>query len=228
LREVDFHALPFGTDVLLAARPVVYGLDLETRTPASLAPRQALVVADPQGDLPASRTEAAAVISGLRRQRPPWKVEQLAGQDAASAALQSRFGRVSLLHYAGHGTFAGFGGWESALPLAGETRLLPGDLLALDRVPDRVVLSGCDTGKSNAAAPVEGLGLAQAFLLAGARSVLATTRPVGDHNAAEILTAFYRSWDGASDPASALRQALLLQRRHSPGSDWAGFRLFEP
>lgn len=229
LRTVDFHALPFRGDVLLATLPVAYGLDLGTPAPSLPAPeRRALVVANPSEDLPAALLEADAVAAALRRGQPAWSTQILRGTEASAGEVRRSLAGADLLHYAGHGVFSGSGGWESVLPLAGGTRLTPGDLLAFRRVPRWVVLSGCDTGRSGADAPAEGLGLAHAFLLAGSREVIAATRPVGDRAAQGLLTELYRRWSPAPDLAALLRDAQLAWRRRDPAGDWQSFRLFEP
>ncbi len=229
LRDVDFHALPFDGDLLIAACPVVYGLDLAplAKVP-STGGRRALVVGNPLGNLPAAAREAEAVAASLRGQRPAWSTEVLQGEAASAEAVRRALPGADLLHYAGHGAFAGFSGWRSILPLAGDTRLTLGDLLALDRAPAQVVLSGCETGRSGGDAPVEGLGLAQAFLLAGSRSVLAATRPVDDRAAQGFFTELYRQRGPAADLATGLQQTQLAWRRSHAEADWASFRLFEP
>ncbi len=229
LRSVDFHALPFRGDVLLATLPVAYGLDLGLATdPRPAAWRQALVVANPSQDLPAALREADAVAAALRRGQPAMTRRLLRGQEASAGEVGRSLAAADLFHYAGHGVFSGSGGWESVLPLAAGTRLTLGDLLALPRVPRQVVLSGCDTGKSGAEAPIEGLGLAHAFLLAGSREVIAATRPVGDRAALGLFAELYRRWSPSADLATLLRDAQLAWRRQDPGGDWASFRLFEP
>jgi CHAT domain-containing protein len=218
--------LPFRGDILLASRPVIYGLDLAVPTGGQPPGRRALVVADPLGNLPAAVREADVVTAALRGQS--WTTDSLRGEKAEEGAVRRALGQVDLLHYAGHGTFSGFGGWESVLPLAGSTRLTLGDVLTLGRAPRWVVLSGCETGQSSADAPVEGLGLAQAFLLAGSRSVIAATRPVGDRAAEGLFAELYQHWGPAPDLAVLLQRAQLALRQRAPGAGWASFRLFEP
>jgi CHAT domain-containing protein len=135
---------------------------------------------------------------------------------------------ADLFHLAGHGTYLGRGGWESHLPLAGDSRLTLGDLLALERVPERVVLSTCDAGHPSGEASIEGVNLAHAFLIAGSRSVLAAVKPVHDRAARQFLTRLYQGWNGTGDLAVALRRAQLAGWRESPTGDWRSFRLFEP
>jgi tetratricopeptide (TPR) repeat protein len=229
LSEVDFHALPFESDILLAARPVVYGLDLAVPVASQPPAWKALVVANPLEDLPAALLEADAVTAALHSQKPAWSVEDLRGEKASAGTVRGALRGVDLLHYAGHGVFSGFSGWESVLPLAGSTSLTLGDLLALGRPPRWVVLSGCETGRSSAGVSVEGLGLAHAFLLAGSRAVIAATRPVGDRAAEGLFAELYRHWGPEPDLAVLLQQAQLAWRRREPAAaDWVSFRLFAP
>jgi CHAT domain-containing protein len=103
------------------------------------------------------------------------------------------------------------------------------DVLALQTVPRLVILSACDSARTQA--PGGGsLGLAQAFVLAGAAAVIAPTRPVADAGAKELMAAVYRQL--ADDPRLDLALALgraqsELAARSAPG-DWASFRAFVP
>lgn len=228
LQEVDFHALPFEGDVLLARRPVIYGLDLPAAGPVQPLGRRALLVADPRGDLPGAREEVRTVRKVLESGPRPWTAEEMKDDEASATAVSRRLAGVDLLHYAGHGTFSGSGGWDSSLLLAGDTRLTLGDLLALDRVPSWVVLAACDAGQSSSASPVESLGLAHAFLLAGSRAVVASTRPADDRSVPSFFADLYRQLNREPDPAAALQRAQLSWRQREPGADWQGFRLFVP
>ena len=225
LQDVDFHALPFAGDVLLASYPLTYGLDLPVPSdPVGHRGRNALLVADPRDDLPGALEEVRVVKNALRA----WSAEELKGAQASAEAVRGRLAGADLLHYAGHGTFSGFGGWESSLLLAEETRLTLGDLLALERVPSWVVLSGCDTGRSATETPVESLGLAHAFLLAGSQAVVASTRPADDREVPEFFSELYELWSREQDLAVALQLAQLSWRKRNPEADWPGFRLFVP
>ncbi|MCP3137816.1 CHAT domain-containing protein [Pyxidicoccus xibeiensis] len=228
LRAVDFHALPFGADALVAGRPVAYALDLARPEPAEAAPRErtALIVADPEGNLPQAREEARLVHAALRED---WQVQVQSGPAATGAGVRAALERAELFHYAGHGRFAGLGGWESVMPLH-EGQLTVGDVLALRRVPSWVVLSGCETVLAAQDSPVEGLGLAQAFLAAGAHGAVAAWREVDDAHAMELMRALYRH-DGpftATGLPEALRHAQLELRARRPESDWAAFRALVP
>ncbi|MFP2908390.1 CHAT domain-containing protein, partial [Pyxidicoccus sp. 3LFB2] len=228
LRAVDFHALPFQGDALVARRPVAYALDLERPepTPTEARERTALIVADPEGNLPQAREEARSVHEALRAD---WRVQVLSGPTATGAGVRAALEGAELFHYAGHGRFAGLGGWESTLPLH-EGRLMVGDVLALRRVPSWVVLSGCETVRAAQDSPVEGLGLAQAFLAAGAQGAVAAWREVDDTHAMELMRALYRHGGPrtSAELPDALRRAQLELRASRPEADWAAFRALVP
>ena len=236
LRDIDFHALPFdGGDILLAAKPVIYGLDLSptvgasrTSKPAKGAALQALIVADPSGDLPGTLKEAEGVTHSIEDWNHPGQVTCLTGSQAEVQAVRRKLAEVEIFHFSGHGRFGGLGGLDSSLLLNAKRRLTVGDILVLDRSPSWVVLSGCDTARSQGGETSQGIGLAQAFALAGSKAVVASVRSVDDRTAADFLSDLYRRWDGASDPASALQQAQLAWRRKNSRADWASFRITEP
>lgn len=232
LRGVDVHALvlPGRAGPLVETVVVDYPLGLSPRAePARGAhERRAVVVGDPLSDLPHARAEAEAAARALRDRT---KVQTFLGAEATSRALTSALPRAELFHYAGHGIYAGVEGFESALPLADGGRLTVGDLLALSPAPRTVVLSGCDAARSAGAA--EGLGLAQALVVAGSEEVLAPVRPVPDALAAKLADALYAAADGGGGDggdgtfslASRARAALARLRAENPASDWAAFRV---
>ncbi len=231
LQDVDVHALPWNGDVVLAALPVVYSLDL-TAPASPRTPRRALVVGDPRGDLPAARREAEHTAA-LLTEHGYTRVESLQQHEATLAALQGRLEDIDLLHVAGHSVRAGRFGWDSALLLADDGRLTLGDVLALPEAPTWVVLSGCDSARAlgpsggrEDGARTAGLGLAQAFLVAGSSAVVASLRPVGDRDTEALFHRFYTG--NGKNLGERLRQAQLDWRRAEPTADWASFRLLEP
>ena len=227
-RAVDVHALPWSGRPLLEHAVVEYALGLEDLAPVQPLARQALVVVDPAGDLPAARAEADAVRTAL--QRSQWKVDDLRGAAADGETVRRALGATDLLHYAGHATFGGADGVDSALSLAQGSRLTPADILALPRVPGMVALFGCDTAHESATGTLDALGLTSAFLVAGAHVVVATSRAVDDGLARDLAGEFYArlTVSPAPDEGRALRDAVLALRDRSPASDWAAFRVLVP
>lgn len=230
LRQIDFHALPWKEGALLDAKPVSYGLDLgPSPTPAadsgSLRRLRALVVGDPRSNLPAARREAKVVERALLDLSR--SIDSLVGSAATSFALLETLPRTDLLHFAGHGVAEGRLG--SSLLLAEGSELSAGDVLSLVRAPTWVVLSSCEGARdTGTAAP--GPGLAQAFLLAGSRGVVAAMRPVGDSGTQALFRHFYAldvpaDSSGGPSLSARLRRAQLDWRNEEPDADWASFRL---
>lgn len=215
LRAVDLQALPFDGAPLLARAPVVWSLDLGGTTPIVDGDR--LVVADPTGDLPGARSEGEAVAAAW----PGAKV--LAGESATVAALRAELPRSRAWHYAGHAFYREGEAWQSGLRMA-DGVLRVGDVLALPRVPSEIVLSACESGRSDAAA-VETWGLAQAFVARGSGVVLATSRPVADRTGAALARSLYAAGPG---PFDARARAAVLALRDAGDPDWTAFRIWTP
>ena len=101
------------------------------------------------------------------------------------------------------------------------------DIYNLKLAANLVVLSACDTSRGRLL-PGEGvLGPAQAFLQAGAASVLASYWRVDDQATASFMQQFYRYLliDRLSASA-ALRKAQLERARAGPSYEWAAFALY--
>ena len=246
LSGIDFHALQWRNEQpLIDRKVVVYGLGRVSST-RSPRPRTAMIVADPLGNLPAARREAAAVERALRPSGHA--MTRLTGNAATTVRVRQQLAEHRLFHYAGHGWLAGPDGWQSALQLANGP-LTVGDILALPAVPRSVVLSGCHTAGATTAR-AQTLGVAQAFVAAGAEVAIAARRPVRDELARAMSVALYRhaamdsesgenpaapddatdwaDWADWVDWAEALRKAQLDIRRADPASDWAAFRALVP
>lgn len=152
----------------------------------------------------------------------------LDGAEADRASLAGLDHRADVLEFDVHavGTPSG-----PALVLAGENGLLG----AADIGPELlhgarlVILGGCATA-AGPRDPFEGsMGLARAFLGAGARTVIATLWPVVDGDVSAILPRIHRHLAAGERPAAAFREALLegipdLQDDGALG-DWAGLQL---
>lgn len=223
LRQVDFHALPWAEGALVDRIPVAYGVDLPAPEAPAGVERKALIVVDPRSDLPWALAEGKGVKASLG---DAWQVTGLVGDRATPQNFSGAITDASLLHFAGHGVFAGETGWESALSLAGESQLTVGDILALPRVPRHVVLSGCETGKTKASSRALSVSLAHSFVAAGAEAVVAAVRPVEDELAGAMAKTLYA--DAARpgwDLVTAFRDAQRAAKRELPHLDWAAYRL---
>jgi CHAT domain-containing protein len=101
------------------------------------------------------------------------------------------------------------------------------DILRMKIDSRLVVLSACDTSRGRLL-PGEGvLGPAQAFLQAGAASVLASYWRIADDATAPFMRTFYRYLlVERMTAAAALRQTQLDYARAGSSHDWAAFTLF--
>lgn len=160
----------------------------------------------------------------------------LTGERASEAAVKALpLDRFQVLHFASHGAAdAEFPARSSLVLLAdrqrGEDGLLQArEILALDLKAKLVTLSACDAG----AGQLEGItgmnGLAQAFLMAGAQSVVASVWPAEDAFTANLMRAFYENLRAGHDKAEALtfakRQMIATYGQNASPRLWGGFRL---
>lgn len=220
LWSVPFAALPFDGDVLVRRAVVSTSLDLTPRALSSAQAREALIVGDPEGDLPSARRESQRVAEALPA--PAWSVTSLVGPQAEASALLERLPAVDLFHFAGHARHEGNDGWGSGLRLAGRGQLQVRDVLALPRVPSVVVLSACDTASVAPGTLGGGMSIARAFLLAGADVVVASQSLLDDRLGLELAEALYRAAPrSAAEAPAALRQALLAVEGRFEDRQWS-------
>lgn len=223
--DEPLHLAPWrGSKSLMDLAPTSYSLDLPPRDAPARLERIALVLADPQSDLPHARVEASDVASTLTR--AGWSVTELHGDAVTRTAVVERLGSASLLHYSGHGLLRGRAGWDSALMLANDDPLGIHDIFALPRAPVGVVLTGCDTAGTSPQIVGGGMNIARAFVLAGSQWVIAADSEVPDETAARMGRAVHRA-TGDSGPAR-LRAALQQLRAESPELEWGQFRAVTP
>jgi CHAT domain-containing protein/Tfp pilus assembly protein PilF len=185
--------------------------------------------------LPATSVEAREIMALVNN---PSETLALIGLDAnrkrvATAALDD----YRIVHFATHAladsqdpalaTLA-LSRWDGAgKPLDGALRLY--DITQLRLNADLVVLSGCDTMLGREIAGEGPIGLSQAFLRSGARSVLATLWQVSDSSTAVLMREFYEQLlTNKRDASVALQLAQDHVRKQPRWSDpyyWAGFQL---
>jgi CHAT domain-containing protein/tetratricopeptide (TPR) repeat protein len=196
------------------------GLQLQAKaSPLALAPL--LNVNDPQTDqseMPFARIESA-VIQRLVKESLELNSKQ-ASLAAVSHELQKNY---RAFHFTGHGAYNFRQPAESALGLAD-------GLLSAKQIGQwdlsgyqLVCLAACETaltGKDGI--PDEYVGLASAFLKAGANNVLSTLWPVDEIASAWMMIRFYQNLLVGSPPATALKlaQQWLQTVSYAQLADW--------
>ncbi|MBD2554563.1 tetratricopeptide repeat protein [Limnothrix sp. FACHB-708] len=216
---IDRHTLAFAPSVSVLA-------EAARRPQTSNGP--ALVVGNPNpmpdnlNPLQGAEAEARAIAQILN-------ATPLIGAQATESQVKERIDRAGLLHFATHGVVprtvdGGLESWLALVPGGNEDgRLTIAEIFDRNLQARLAVLSACDTGRGTVSG--EGvIGLARAFLKAGVPTVVASLWKVPDEPTALMMQAFYAERAAGSDPAVALRSAMLQVREQYPGpQNWAAF-----
>jgi CHAT domain-containing protein len=177
--------------------------------------------------LPESRNEVETIATDF--QQPTTVL--LGGQATETSFKRLPLGQYEVIHLALHGYADPEFPDRSALVFAPEHPPIDDGLLQVREIrqlhlnTDLVTLSACSTGVG----PVGEEGVANienAFIEAGAQTVVSTLWEVNDHLAAELMIDFYQQLGRGEGKSAALRQAELdMLRSGEPPSNWAGFEL---
>ncbi|AKF04562.1 CHAT domain-containing protein [Sandaracinus amylolyticus] len=215
------HELALGDRGPLGlAMPIEHVVDLPRTTSAPRDRGAGVFVFDPRGDLPGARREAAWLREHLGDASPhTW----LLGRDATRAAVLAALERARFLHYAGHAVHVRDVWWESGLLLGERSMLTVSDVLAARAVPEEIVLAACDTARSDPARHVATVGIAQAFVVAGADHVVATLDAVEDAAALAFSRAYHATSGRAPERVHHASRALA-----AAGHPWSTFVLLAP
>ncbi|HXF61502.1 MAG TPA: CHAT domain-containing protein, partial [Caldilineaceae bacterium] len=206
LHYLPFHALHDGQGYLTERAEISYlpGASLlrHLAAPPDLQPdgsAGALVLGHSYGGaLPHTLAEAQAVAALLHG--------RLYLEDEATPERLLEAGQTPVLHLATHGDFRPDNPLFSGLALAGGW-LTTLDIFNLRLSASLVTLSACQTGRNVIGGGDELLGLARAFLCAGASSLLLTLWPVEDLSTARLMEQFYSNLAAGWTKAAALRHA---------------------
>ena len=183
------------------------------------------------GRLPHAKKEAQWVAHTL-------KATPILGDNATKEALLLRLLSAKIVHIATHGSasagflaFATFnvtvrpGSTSGARP--SNVLLYPEEIEKLHISPALVVLSSCDSGRGTVKA--DGIqGMARAFILAGAQSVLTTLWKVPDESASVFMQFFYQYLTDGLQSSVALQKSILSVRcfaKYSQYIHWSGYQL---
>jgi CHAT domain-containing protein len=199
-------------------------------------PRKLLLIGDsvaPNKEYP-ELPRAGDQMASVARHFPAMQVYQREQANPA-AYLASNPGKFSHIHFVAHGTASRLSPLDSAIVLskgAAETdsfKLYARDIVQHPLQADLVTISAC-YGAGSRSYSGEGLvGLAWAFLRAGAHNVIASLWEVTDASTEQLMERFYDELDRGASPDAALRAAKLSLLRgsafHNPFY-WAPFQLY--
>lgn len=151
-----------------------------------------------------------AVARGMEevtRAAKAWTDAEILDHAAASVAATTELAsRVGVLHVAAHGRHAVEHPLFSGLELA-DGALFGYDIDLIPHLPDTVVLSACEVGRSSVRWGEEAVGMTRIWLHAGARCVIAAPVVVADDVACDLLAALHEGLADGRTPAEALAAA---------------------
>jgi hypothetical protein len=149
----------------------------------------------------------ARAAEEVDRASAAWSEAPVLRGDAATVdAVSALASEVGVLHVAAHGRHSADNPLFSGLELADGT-LFGYDVDRIPRVPDTMVLSACEVGRSSIRWGEEAIGMTRAWLHAGSRCVIAAPVVVADDVACELLGALHAGLAAGSSPADALAMA---------------------
>jgi tetratricopeptide (TPR) repeat protein len=166
-------------------------------------------------------------ISSVPWPTPPF---QLRAPDATAAAVATQAPHYTVLYFSCHGTVSSESRdvlESSQLELAGRSRLTARDVSTWKLCADLVFLNACQSGRFRPVARSEVNGFLRAFLLGGARSLIAPLTHVDPRLAGDLAEEFFRAWLTGGSKANALHTAQIVIRKKYPDRlDWAAYCLF--
>ncbi|MEU7118911.1 CHAT domain-containing protein [Streptomyces zaomyceticus] len=210
LHAVEVDGTPLGERNPLCVTPSASLLRHRLGQDPDAGVRRALIMADPDGDLPHARAEAH-LIGGLL---PDAEVHT--GTSATRRRLLERLSSESydVLHLACHYGVDRTRPSGSAIRLA-DARLTVEDFLSVRLDGSLVVVSGCETGAQQYRKGNELIGLGRALLSAGARGVIVSQWAVNDVSTALLMAVLYRELGRGRPVVTALSTARSQVRAMS-------------
>ncbi|MFT4289404.1 CHAT domain-containing protein [Nocardioides sp.] len=178
------------------------------------------------------RTGTAGFVAGPRVARAEdevtaaakeWAGAQVLVREAASAAAVTELAsQVDVLHVAAHGRHSAENPLFSGLQLA-DGPWFGYDIDQLRAVPDVVLLSACEVGRSSVRWGEELIGMTTAWLHAGARCVIASPAAVADQAAYDVLVRVHQGLAAGRAPAEALAAAIPAPSKDQPPAPFVCF-----
>ena len=182
----------------------------------------------PEPDLPCAREEVEMIASILNT-RP------LLGRQATKAEVMKRMSSVGLIHIAAHGNkrtgeiaLSPNPGWTSKFPKEKDYILKMSNVQAANVRARLVVLSCCHSGRGRISKGEGVVGIARAFLAAGARSVLVALWAIDDEATMVFMKSFYQQLKEGKTASAAVQQSMKFLRESEEYSEmryWAPFQL---
>ncbi|XP_044183194.1 tetratricopeptide repeat protein 28-like [Acropora millepora] len=178
--------------------------------------------------LPCAQEEVEMIASILN-------TRALVGRQATKAEVMKRMSSVGLIHIAAHGNkrtgeiaLSPNPGWTSDIPHEKDYILQMSDVQAANLRARLVVLSCCHSGRGRISKGEGVVGIARAFLAAGARSVLVSLWAIDDRATMVFMKSFYQHLKEGKTASAAVQESMKFLREskdYSKMKYWAPFQL---
>ena len=179
-------------------------------------------------DLPCAQ-EKVELIAPILNTTP------LVGRQATKAEVMKQMASVGLIHIAAHGNeltgeiaLSPNPGWTSEFPQEEDFILKMSDVQAANIRARLKVLSCCHSGRGKILKGEGVVGIARAFLAAGARSVLVALWAIDDEATMVFMKSFYQHLKEGKTASVAVHQSIKRLRESDKFSEmryWAPFQL---
>ena len=226
IESIRVHTVPSLTTYELILRVPE---DYHKKTGALLVGNPCLKeLEEPLDDLPCAQEEVEMIASILN-------ITPLIGKQATKAEVIKRMSSVGLIHIAAHGNeltgeiaLSPSPGWTSKFPQEEDFTLKMSDVQAANLRARLVVLSCCHSGGGRIFKGEGVVGIARAFLVAGARSVLVALWAIDDEATMVFMKSFYQYLKKGKTASAAVHQSIKSLRESEEFSEmryWAPFQL---
>ncbi len=228
------HGLPFASltdsqgQPLIASRRILElakPTDLMRVSSEKVVPVSSVVAfANATEDLPAAAIEGEQIAALF----PQSKLFE--GKEATRENFFKYGGKAEVLHLATHGELNLDDSLKNYLALAGNQQVAQEEIFSLGlEETSIVILSACNTAMGEGTEAKYVASLAEAFWIAGSRSVVASLWDVNDESTALLMTEFYaklREGVGKAVALQAAQMAVRSREEYAHPYYWAGFLLF--
>jgi CHAT domain-containing protein len=193
-----------------------------------------LIVANPDGSLPATQDEGEALLHTLVEDEGITEVSFLASRRARKQDVLRQLQSASVVYYLGHARHDAAHPRNSAWVLA-DGLLTAAELGQLATPPELVIANACESARESlehqtpgAVLPPEGAGLGLSLLLAGVRHYVGTLWRVPAVSAAGCGAVLLRDLLDGAPIGEALLSARRDAREHQGDSamTWAAYALY--
>lgn len=224
----QFFCQRFNMGRVVATKQQFAALHREIKNPLSI-----LLLADPQGNLPASHREGIELREMLD-QTAIIAEATFKSSNVNKDYLKGKLRDFDILHYAGHAEYDS-GNPEDSGFLFSDAKLTSREILNMagkKPFPSLVFSNACDSGRTIEWSIAEGyenvFGLANAFLLSGVRHYLGAFQEIPDEPSLHFALAFYKELLSGKMIGEAVRLArlALMEAYGENAIFWAGYMLY--